>query len=83
METIMYQKYKQIDIGIFKNDIEQSCFYAMTEPTCDENPCDMEMMAAQYNTTLHKIMDDHALEKTKTVKINPTMHLYNNEIKGL
>ena len=65
METIKYRKYKQIDIEKFKNDIEQSCLYAMTESTCNEDTCDMEMMAAQYNTTLRKMMDDHAPEKTK------------------
>ena len=83
METITYQKYKQIDIEKFKNDIEQSCFCAMTESTCDENLYDMEMMAVQYNTTLHKIMDDHAPENTKTVKMKPAMPLYNDEIIGL
>ena len=61
-------KYKQIDIEKFKRDREQSCLYAMTESTCDEDPCDMEMMAAQYNTILCKIMYHHAREKTETVK---------------
>ena len=49
----------------------------------NEDTCDMETMAAQYNTTLRKIMDDHAPEKTKTVKKKPAMPWYNNEIKGL
>ena len=40
-------------------------------------------MAAQYNTMLRKIMDDHALEKTKIVKKKPTMPWYNDEIKVL
>ena len=57
METIKYRKYKQIDIEKFKNDIEQSCLYTMTESTCNEDTCDMEMMAAQYNTTLRKVME--------------------------
>ena len=54
METTTYRKYKQIDIDKFKNDIEQSCLYTMTESTYqrNEDTCDMEMMAAQYNTTL-------------------------------
>ena len=68
METITDRKYKQIDIEKFKNDIEQSYLYTMTESTCNEDTCDMETMAAQYNTTLWKIMDDHAPEKTKTEK---------------
>ena len=79
METITYRKYKQIDIEKFKNDIEQSCLYT----TCNEGTCDMEMMAAQFNTKLQKIMDDYALEKTKTVKKGPVMPCYNDEIKGL
>ena len=83
METITYRKYKQIDTEKFKNDIEQSCLYTMTESTCNEDTCDMEMMAGQYNTTLRKIMDDHVPEKTKTVKKKPAMPWYNDEIKGL
>ena len=54
----LYWKYKQIDIEKFKKDIKQSCLYAMTVLTCDENLCDMEMMAAQYNIMLHKIIDE-------------------------
>ena len=83
MEIITYRKYKQIDIEKFKNDIEQSCLYTMTESTCNEDTCDMETMAAQYNTTLRQIMDDHAPEKTKTVKKKPAMPWFNDEIKGL
>ena len=83
METITYWKYKQIDIEKFKTDIEQSCLYTMTESTCNEDTCDMETVAAQYNTRLRKIMDDHAPEKTKTVKKKPAMPWYNDEIKGL
>ena len=83
METITYLKYKQIDIEKFKNDIEQSCLYTMTESICNKDTCDMETMAAQYNTTLRKITDDHAPEKTKTVKKKPAMPWYNDEIKGL
>ena len=41
METIMYRKYKQIDIEKFKNDIEQPCLYTMTESTWNEDTCDM------------------------------------------
>ena len=70
METITYRKYKQIDIEKLKNDIEQSGLYTMTESTCNEDTCDMETMAAQYNTTPRKIMDDHAPEKAKTKKRN-------------
>ena len=55
----------------------------MTELTCNEDTCDMETMAAQYNTTLRKIMDDQAPEKTKTVKKKPAMPGYNDEIKCL
>ena len=55
----------------------------MTESICNEDTCDLEMMAAQYNTTLRKIMDDHAPEETKTVKKKPAMPWYNDEIKGL
>ena len=83
METITYRKYKQIDIEKFKNDIEQECLYTMTESTCNEDTCDMEMMAPQYITTLRKIMDDHAPEKIKTVKKKPAVPWYNDEIKGL
>ena len=83
METITYWKYKQIDIEKFKTDIEQSCLYTMTESTCNEDTCDKETVAAQYNTRLRKIMDDHAPEKTKTVKKKPAMPRYNDEIKGL
>ena len=43
----------------------------------------METMAAQYDTTRRKILDDRALEKTKTAKMKPTMPWYNDEIKGL
>ena len=43
----------------------------------------METMAAQYNTMLRKIMDDHAPVKTKTVKKKPAMPWYNDEIIGL
>ena len=83
METIRYRKYKQIDIEKFKNDIDQSCLYTMTESTCIEDTCGMETMAAQYNTTLRKIMDDHSPEKTKIVKKKPAIPWYNDEIKGL
>ena len=55
----------------------------MTESTCNEDTCDMETMAAQYNTTLRKILDGHAPEKTKTVKKKPAMPWYSDEIKGL
>ena len=54
METTTYRKYKQIDIEKFENDIEQSCLYTMTKSTCNEDTCDMETVAAQYNTTLRK-----------------------------
>ena len=40
-------------------------------------------MAAQYNTTLLKIMGDLAPENTKTVKKKPAMPWYNDEINGL
>ena len=40
-------------------------------------------MAAQYNTMLRKIMDDHAPEKTQIVKKKPTIPWYNDEIKAL
>ena len=83
MDTIAYQKYKQIDIEKFRNDIEQSCFYTMTESTCNEVACDMESMAAQYYTPLRKFMDAHAPEKTKTVKKKPAMPWYNDEITGV
>ena len=82
METITYRKCKQIDIEKFENNIEQSCLYTMTESTCNEVTCDMETMTAQYNTTLRKIMDDHAPEKTKTVKKKPAMPWCNDEING-
>ena len=55
----------------------------MTESNCNEDTCDMETMAAQYNTMLRKIMDDHAPVKTKTVKKKPAMPWYNDEIIGL
>ena len=45
----------------------------MTESTCNEDTYDMETMAALYNTTLRKILDDHTPEKTKTVKKKPAM----------
>ena len=39
-------------------------------------------MAAQHNTMLWKFRNDHAPEKTKTVKMKQTMPWYNDEIKG-
>ena len=44
MKTITYRKYKQTDIEKFKNDIEQSCLYTMTESTCNEDTCDMDLL---------------------------------------
>ena len=82
MEIITHRKYKQIDIEKFKNDIEQSCLYAMTESNCDEKLMYMETMAAQYNTTLCNIMDGNAPEKTITVTMKPAMPWYNDN-KGL
>ena len=32
----------------------------MIESTCDEDPCDVDKIVAEYNTTLRKIIDDHA-----------------------
>ena len=83
METISYRKYKQIDIDKFKNDIDQSCLYTMTGSTCNEDTSDMETLVAQYNTTLRRIMDEHAPEKTKTVKKKPAMPWFNDKTKGL
>ena len=83
METITYRNYKPIDIDKLRNDIELLCLYAMTGSACNEDTCDMETMAAQYNITLQKIMDDHAQENTKTVKMKPTMPWYKYEIRGL
>ena len=48
METITYWKYKQLDIEKFKNDIEQSCLYTMTESTGNEVTCDIETMTAPH-----------------------------------
>ena len=83
METITHQKYKQIDIGKFENDIEQSGLYTMTESACNEDTYDLKTKAANYNTTLRIIMYDHALEKNKIVKKKPAMPWYNDETKGL
>ena len=52
---------------------EISIFMLMTvrtRPTYNDDPCDMDTMAAQYNTMQRKIMDDHTPDKTTTVNMN-------------
>ena len=44
--------------------------------------CDMGTIAAQHNTMLWKFRNDHAPEKTETVKMKQTMRWYNDGIKG-
>ena len=61
-----------------KNGIDKSRLYAMTESTCDQDPCDTEAMTAP-----HKIVDDHDAEKTKTVRMKLAMHWHNDVVKGL
>ena len=83
METISHRKNIQMDIEKFENDTEQSCFYTMTELTCNEDTYDIRTMAAQYNSMLRKIVDDHAPPQTKTMKIMPPISWYDDEIKGI
>ena len=82
METTTYRKCKQIDIEKFKNDIEQSCLYTMTQSTCNEDTCDMETMTAQYKPRCEKTWMIMPRKRLK-LKKKPAMPWHNDEIKGL
>ena len=82
-KKINYRKYKEIDTSKFEDDIKQSCLYLVTEMTCDDDPSAIDEVVAQYNSTLRKILDDHAPEKSKIITMKPIVPWITEQIKDM
>ena len=72
-KVISYRKWKAIDKQKFTNDLLESDLFRNHEP-------DLDKLVKKYDSTLTRILDDHAPLKQRTVTIRPHNPWYSSEI---
>ena len=79
VKKISFRKIKSIDIGNLTRDVGLTglCERGKESPT---NSLDLDAFVHDYNTTLSRVLDQHAPLKTKTVQSRPKVPWYSNEI---
>jgi exonuclease III len=74
--TVTYRKMKAIDVSKFTKDIETSLL------TSTHNQLPLMEMISQYNNELHRILDEHAPQKSKSVIQRPNTDWYDDELRA-
>ena len=79
VKKISFRKIKSIDIGNLTRHVGLTglCERGKESPT---NSLDLNAFVHDYNTTLSRVLDQHAPLKTKTVQSRPKVPWYSNEI---
>ncbi len=74
VESIIYRKWKSVDVSSFNHDIAAS-------DLCTKPPNDLEDLVACYDTTLKAILDKHAPSKTKIIVKRPRVPWFNVKLR--
>ena len=81
-KTVTYRKFRNINIEEFKEDIKQSSLNDKMNGDCDD-AASLEALASQYNKVMRDIVDKHAPEQTKTVRLKSPVPWFDGNLKDL
>ena len=79
-KTITFRKYKGIDLGSFKRDLNSSSLCQSTPSVISGEGLDE--LARDYNNTISALVDRHAPLKSKRVRSRPSVPWYTAEINA-
>ena len=67
VREVTYRKYKQIDKTVFKEDLQRTL-------EVEHITFDLRSLVERYNSDLKEVLDRHAPEKRKLVKVTQNSH---------
>jgi len=77
-KSITYRKIKDTDIAAFKENLNSS--ELMQDSTA--NSADLDFIAEKYNSSLSKLLDEHAPSRTKVVTDGPRLPWFSSDIRS-
>ena len=75
VKDVAYRKYKQIDKTAFKEDLQSTL-------EVEQATSDLRSLVARYNSDLKEVLDRHAPEKRKLVKVTHKQPWFTDKISS-